>query len=201
MTRYSMVKLASRLGFKDDRLFLTRERGEQAYPMLAARLREIPDGNPMILDFPYGQLIDGSFADESLIRLGKRIICGEFGDRCVLLQGLTEDSITNIQSIISFDNTKLAFLVVEPSGDWQCVGQLEPSLMETLELVADRGTQTAPDLAKLTGLAINSASNRLKRIYDQRLVQRHYEISDKGLQYIYRFWEWTKDSSEVNEEI
>jgi predicted transcriptional regulator len=40
------------------------------------------------------------------------------------------------------------------------------------------------------GLAINTASNRLKRLYDRRLVRREYEVSAKGLQYYYYFWQW-----------
>jgi len=195
-----MGKLASTLGFREERLFLTRERGEQAYSLLSAYLSDIPDGTPMILDFPPDQLVDGSFADESIVRLGEQIINDEFGDCCLLLQGLSEDSITNIEAIISLGPIKLAFLAVEQSGDWQCIGQLEPSLMETLKLVANRGSMTAPKLVELTGLAINSASNRLKRVYDEKLLKRHHDISDKGLKYVYQFWEWMEDPGESEEE-
>ena len=191
MTVYNMVRLASDLGFSDEKLYITRERGEQAYPLLATMLRVIPEGNPLVLVFPSGQLIDGSFADESIIRLGEQIVRDEFGERCILLQGLSTDSVVNIEAMVSYGPAKLAFLMVEPTGAWRCIGQIEPSLAETLELVAARESLTAPELAKLTGLAINSASNRLKRLYDQKLVRRQHDISEKGLQYIYRFWTWT----------
>ena len=192
MVRYSMALLGSELDFAE-RLFLTRERGEQAYHLLMARLQEIPEGQPMVLVFPPSQLMDCSFADESIIRLGEQITEGEFGERCILLEGLTDDSITDINAAISLRRLKLAFLVVEPSCAWQCIGQLEPSLRETLEIVASRGHLTATALADLKQLAVNSASNRLKRLYDQRLVRREYEVSEKGLQYIYHFWQWTED--------
>ena len=71
-------------------------------------------------------------------------------------------------------------------------GETRETLAETLDLVAKRERLTAPELADYKELAVNSASNRLKRLYDQRLIRREYEISDKGLQYIYRFWEWTE---------
>ena len=151
------------------------------------------EGQPMILAFPQGHRIDASFADESIVRLGEKIVGGEFGNRCILLEGLTDDSITNINAVISLRRLKLAFLAVDLDGNWQCIGQLEPSLRETLEIVAQRRRLTAPELAGLKELAINSASNRLKRLCDQRLVRREYRVSEKGLQYIYYFWQWVQD--------
>jgi hypothetical protein len=196
MAQYIMATLATELGFAEERLFLTRERGEQAFRLLEARLQETPDGQPLVIVFPCDQLVDSSFADESIIRLGELAIHREFGDRGILLQSLTDDSITNIEAAISLRGLKLALLAVEATGGWRCIGQLEPSLVETLELVASRARLTAPELAELKGLSVNGASNRLKRLYDQRLVRREYDISDRGLQYIYRFWEWMEDSGD-----
>jgi hypothetical protein len=192
MVRYSMALLASKLGFSE-RLFLTRERGEEVYHLLKTYLRDVPEEQPMVLVFLPGQLMDSSFADEAIIRLGEQVIGGEFGQRTILLEGLTNDSITNINAAISLRHLKLAFLVVEPTGEWRCIGQLEPSLKETLEIVYERGRLTAPELVDLKKLAINSASNRLKRLYDQRLLRRECEVSEKGLQYIYHFWKWNNE--------
>lgn len=189
MKLFNMAVLCSELDLQES-FFLTREKGEQAYPLLKAYLQDTPKGMPMLLAFPPDQVMDASFADESIIRLGEEIVSGGFGERCLLLRGLTDDSIVNIEAVISLRRLKLAFLAVESTNSWKCIGQLEPSLRETLEIVAKRGSLTAPDLAKLTDLAINSASNRLKRLYDQRLVRREYEVSEKGLQYTYYFWEW-----------
>jgi len=189
MNHYDMARLSSELGLPE-RFFVTREQGERAYHSLKAHLQTIPEGQGLVLAFPPAQLIDASFADETIIRLGEEIVAGEFGERCLLLAGLTADSIKNINIIIGFRRLKLAFLLVEPNGEWQYIGQLEPSLAETLELVAHHGRLTAPELSELLNLAVNTASNRLKRLYDRCLVRREYEISQKGLQYIYYFWQW-----------
>lgn len=199
MRPYEMALLCSELDLPQW-FFLTREKGEQAYRLLRAGLQEVSQGQPMVIAFPSDQLVDASFADESIVRLGEEIVDGQLGERCILLQGLTDDSIKNIEAVISLRRLKLAFLTVEPTGAWQCIGQLEPSLRQTLEIIASRGHLTAPDLAKLTNLAINSASNRLKRLYDQRLVRREYEVSEKGLQYIYYFWHWTEHRSDTLEQ-
>jgi DNA-binding transcriptional ArsR family regulator len=200
MTRYDMALLTSKLGLRE-RFFLTRENGEQAYPLLKARLREVDEGQPLVLVFPPAQLMDSSFADETILRLGEAITAGEYEERCILLENLTTDSMDNIGAAISLRGLKLAFLAVEHSGAWQLVGRLEPSLQETLELVDERGHLTASELAELKELAINSASNRLRRLYDQRLVRRKHEISETGLQYIYYFWEWTEDQIDQGEGV
>ncbi|HNT77627.1 MAG TPA: hypothetical protein PKH77_21645 [Anaerolineae bacterium] len=191
MNLYEMTQLYKELNLPES-LFLTRDKGGQAYQILETQLKAIPDKHPLLVVFPPDQLVDGSFADESIIRLGEAIVTGDFADRSILLQGLTSDSITNIEAVITFRKLKLAFLLVEPTGDWKCIGQLEPSLLETLAIVANQTHITAPELADMKGLAINSASNRLKRLYNQRLVRREHEISDKGLQYIYSFWNWSE---------
>jgi predicted transcriptional regulator len=83
---------------------------------------------------------------------------------------------------------KIAFLVIKSSGEWDCVGQLEQKLRDTLNLLFTQGRLTAPDLVKQLGLVVNTASTRLKRLYDLHLVKRDFEITDNGLQYIYQFW-------------
>lgn len=199
MKRYDMALLTSKLGLRK-RLFLTRENGEQSYTLLKTHLREVAEGQPLVLVFPLGQLIDSSFADETILRLGEEINAGRYGERCILLEKLTSDSTDNINAAISLRGLKLAFLAVERSGVWRLVGRLEPSLQETLKLVDERGHLTASELAELKELAINSASNRLRRLYDQGLVRRRHEISETGLQYIYYFWEWTEDQTDQGEE-
>ena len=190
MTNYNIAELSSKLGFTE-RFFLTRENGSRAYPLLKEQLTRISKSEAFVLNFPPNQLIDSSFADETIIRLGEEILEGKIKDQALLLQGLTEDSITNIESIISLRNLKLAFLAVEPNKQWRCIGHLDPSLKEVLEILADSDYLTAPQLAESHNLAINNASNRLKRLYDRGLIRREYEVSEKGLQYIYYFWQWT----------
>lgn len=65
----------------------------------------------------------------------------------LILHGLTEDSIKNIEAVISFRRLKLAFLAVGPAGTWQCIGQLDPALKELLYLLAEHQQLTAPQLA------------------------------------------------------
>ena len=190
MNVYTMAQLGSVLGLPD-RFFVTRDKGEQAYTLIKTELQTVPEGEPLLLAFPPQQLMDASFADESIVRLGEAISNGEFGQRTLLLKDLTDDTIHNLNAVIQLRHLKLAFLSVGSGEVWSVVGQLEPSLHETLEIVAQRRRLTAPELSELLGMAINTASNRLKRLNDVRLIRREYEVSERGLQYLYDFWEWT----------
>jgi hypothetical protein len=188
--KYDVAQLTTLIGLTQPRLFLTRPKGEKAYEVLKARLKEVPDGQALILTFPPGQLVDASFADETVVQLGLEILGGDFGERCILLERLTQDSIKNINAAISLRRRKLPLLAVEPQGSWQVLGHLEEHLLGTLKLVSERERLTATELMSMLNLAVNTASTRLKRLHNLHLVRREYEVSEKGLQYIYYFWQW-----------
>jgi predicted transcriptional regulator len=95
-----------------------------------------------------------------------------------------------LDAVIHLQRLKLAFLAVEPGGAWQLVGALEANLHDTLQLVARHIQMTAPELAALMNLELNTASTRLKRLYDLHLLRREYTVSKKGLEYTYYFWQW-----------
>lgn len=188
--RYEAAQLAEEIGLTSSRLFLTRPNGEKAYEVLKKRLLEVTDGDALVLVFPAKQLVDGSFADETVVQLGLEILTGDFGERCLLLEGLTRDSVKNVNAVISLRKHKLPLLSADGSGEWQVLGRLEEHLLDTLRLVAERGHLTATELMPILGLAVNTASTRLKRLHNLHLVRREYEVSERGLQYIYYFWRW-----------
>lgn len=172
------------------KLLITREKGQKVYSALATHLEGIDLSTPPIkIVFPENQLMDVSFADEVVVHMGEELVNGTYGeDQGLILQGLGEDSLENLMAVVKLRKLKIAFLVIKPSGEWDCVGQLEQNLRDTLNLLFTQGRLTAPDLVKQLGLAVNTASTRLKRLYDLHLVKRDFEITDNGLQYIYQFW-------------
>jgi len=184
-----MARLARQLGIEGGN-FLTRDMGEKAYELINEQLQATPEGQPLVLVFPQAQLVDSSFADESAVRLGEEILKGEYGERCVLLEGLTRDSITNFRGVLSLREIKLPLLAVEATGEWQILGNLEENLVETLKLVHRKQGLTASELVSQLGLAVNTASTRLKRLHNLHLVRRESEVSERGLQYLYYFWQW-----------
>jgi DNA-binding transcriptional ArsR family regulator len=184
-----MTKLARQIGIKGQN-YLTRDKGEMGYGLLKEQLQATPEGQPLVLVFPHEQLVDSSFADESAVRLGEEILKDKYGERCILLEGLTNDSIKNFEGVLSLRGIKLPLLAVGSTSDWRVLGNLEDNLVETLELVHKQGHMTASELTSQLGLAVNTASTRLKRLHNLHLVRRESEVSERGLQYIYYFWEW-----------
>ncbi len=189
MIRYDMSQMAIDLELPP-RFFVTRDKGELGAVQLLNVLRTVPEEDALVLQFPPNQIIDVSFADETIIQIGQAIVEGQYGRRRLLLDGLTQDSIDNINAAIRLQRLKLAFLAILSGRDWKIVGHLENSLREVLNLISSRPSLTAPELADELDLALNNANNRLKRLYDQRLIRRDYEVSEKGLIYIYQFWHW-----------
>jgi hypothetical protein len=184
-----MTKLARQIGVKGFN-FLTRDKGEKAYELLKEQLKATPEAQPLVLIFPPDQLVDSSFADESVVQLGEEILNNRYGQRCILLEGLTDDSIKNFQGVLKLRESKLPILAVEEMGQWQVIGNLENNLFETLKLIHQQGRLTASEFKSQFGLAVNTASTRLKRLHNLHLVRRESEISEQGLQYIYYFWRW-----------
>lgn len=170
------------------RYYLSREKGEAAYEHLRRALMDTPEREPLVLLFPPEQLIDASFADEAILRLMDELIAGTHGERALMLRGLTADSLHNLQAVIGMRKRKMALLHLTAEGTWELVGPLERSLYDTLVMIDERGHITAPELAETIASAVNTASNRLKRLYDGRLLWREDEKSDKGLHYVYHVW-------------
>jgi hypothetical protein len=191
-----MTRLSRLIGIRNQN-YLTRDKGEQAYKILQEQLQATPEGRPLVLVFPPAQLVDSSFADESAVRLGAEILKDKYGERCVLLEGLTSDSIKNFNAVISLRRIKLPLLAVEATGEWQILGGLEESLAETLKLVHQQCHLTAGDLVAQLGMAVNTASTRLKRLHNLHLVRREFEVSEKGLQYFYYFWKWNGSNTSI----
>ena len=164
----------------------TRELGLQAYPVLCNVLSEITTGGVLALDFTAVRVMDSSFAGGSVIRLLRELVEDKHGDKYIILTHTTDSTEYNLNMTIRGHGLKLGLQVIDPSGQYRLIGQIEPNLDDTLALVNKRQTLTARDLADLQpGMAINTASNRLKKLFDLRLIQRMEETTETGRQHVY----------------
>jgi|ERR1051326_5288257 hypothetical protein len=192
MPRIKLNKLVSTE--KGTPLFIRRSVGERAYAFLKAELLKVPEGYPLVVEFTRYNLMDVSFADASLGRLGQEIVEGRMGERCLVLDGLMPDSLTNLEAMIASRPTKLAFLVTDMTTWYEVVGDVPDYLKKTLSLMAERGHMTAEELAKEKRLELSAAGNHLKRLYDLRLLRREGEAkrggARKGAIHTYYFWQW-----------
>jgi hypothetical protein len=164
---------------------VTRETGRSMRELIELRLEREPEGAVVALDFSHVGIIDFSCADEIVSKLVARLQGLEYGDKYVVLHGLTSTHEENIA--VALERKKLAVLVSRPDGSWRLLGSLNPYLNEALQFVMDRKEITARDLADDTQVEISLASTKLLNLFKARLVQRSSErLPDGGRQFIYR---------------
>ncbi len=164
---------------------VTRETGRFIRESIETRLEREPEGTVIALDFAHVGIIDFSCADEIISKLVARLQGLEYGDKYVVLQGLTPTHEENIA--VALERKKLAILLSRPDGSWRLLGTLNPYLNEALQFVMIHREITARDLADETQVEISLASTKLLNLFKARLVQRSSErLPDGGRQFIYR---------------
>jgi hypothetical protein len=164
---------------------VTRETGRSMRELIELRLDREPEGAVVALDFSHVGIIDFSCADEIVSKLIARLQGLEYGDKYVVLHGLTSTHEENIA--VALERKKLAVLVSRPDGSWRLLGSLNPYLNEALQFVMNQKEITARDLADDTQVEISLASTKLLNLFKARLVQRTSErLPDGGRQFIYR---------------
>jgi hypothetical protein len=164
---------------------VTRETGRFIRESIEARLEREPEGTVVALDFSHVGIIDFSCADEVISKLVARLQGLEYGDKYVVLHGLTPTHEENIA--VALERKKLAVLISRADGSWRLLGSLNPYLNEALHFVMNQKEITARDLADDTQVEISLASTKLLNLFKARLVQRSSErLPDGGRQFIYR---------------
>jgi hypothetical protein len=164
---------------------VTRETGRFIRESIEARLEREPEGTVVAMDFSHVGIIDFSCADEVISKLVARLQSLEYGDKYVVLHGLTPTHEENIT--VALERKKLAVLVSRADGSWRLLGSLNPYLNEALQFVMHQKEITARDLADETQVEISLASTKLLNLFKARLVQRSSErLPDGGRQFIYR---------------
>jgi len=183
MKRFELTRLFALLGIAGPDLLL-RGYGQRAFPMLEHALKEIPPGQALILDFAGISVMDTSFADETVLELVLGLSQGKYGDRWMVLEEPSPATIDNLEGTIARRKAKVA-LLIRREGQMRLIGHVEPNLMEAWQLVCEQTSLTARELADQIGLEINTASTRLRKLYDARLLARREEITFEGRQHIY----------------
>lgn len=169
--RYDLRARLKSIGVKGADL-VTRGTGEQLRRSLEP---EVEKGSTLVvIDFSKVGVVDFSCADEVVAKMYVRLRAGEYGERFLLLDRLSEGHRENVGAAL--ERKSLAALA-RPAGerDFILLGTLNDYLRETLEMVRERGRLTARELSEARRLAMNTASTRLINLHDARLVMREAE--------------------------
>lgn len=136
----------------------------------------------IVLDFSGMGSIDFSWADEVVAKIVSRLWSNEYGERFLLLKGLSGSQIENIG--VALERKRLAALTTGPGG-WRIIGSLNNYLVHTLNHVMKKRRLTLRELSEEEGIGMNTSGTRLLNLYKKRLVVRLEGVS-RGRQYIYQ---------------
>src|SRR5512139_3789205 len=118
--------------FKDGAKEMTgRARGTRLRETIERMLREGKE-TLIVLDFAGTGSVDFSWADEVVAKIVSRMWSDEYGEKFLVLKGLTPSQAENIG--VALERKKLAVLTVGSAG-WQMVGHLNNYLIQTLNQV------------------------------------------------------------------
>ncbi|MCA9330432.1 DUF4325 domain-containing protein [Candidatus Saccharibacteria bacterium] len=178
-----MAQLFPILGVTGPDLLL-RDYGRRAFALLEEKLLQVSVGQALVLDFRGVSVMDTSFADETVLELAMGLNEGRYGDRFLILDSPSPATVDNIEGTIARRRVKIAMLVRDADGI-RLVGHVEPNLAEVWKMTLHTTTLTARGLADQLGLQLNTASTRLHKLYNARLLARTEEITSAGRQHIY----------------
>lgn len=183
--KYRIVDLMEENLTNGSKNIVTRETGRIIREAIEVKIQKEQEEMIIILDFSGIGIIDFSCADEVAAKFIARLNLKEYGDKYLLFSGLTPSQEENITAAL--EKKKLSLLSLKEDGDWKLLGILNPYLRDTLDLVMERKSLTARELADLTGVEINSASTKLLNLNKARLAIRMREaLPNGGRQFVYR---------------
>lgn len=183
MILFVMAQLFEILGIPGPDLLL-RNYGRRAFPILEEKLLQVPIGETLLLDFKHVSVMDTSFADEAVLELAIGLNEGKYGDRFLILGCPSPATIDNIEGTIARRGVKIA-LLIRDEDEIRLVGHVEPNLAEVWTMASQTTILTARNLADQLGLQLNTASTRLLKLYNARLIARKEEITSAGRQHLY----------------
>ena len=128
-----------------------------------------------------------SFVDEFLLTW-QRVIC-ELKNTMMILTNMSEDVQYTVESALNqrnrISNENLT-LVVYVNNHFEVLGnKLEKNTRQVFELVSDGKHISAREVADRVDLELNSAGNRLKKLYDAHAVIRIEQSADAGGKFEY----------------
>jgi len=178
---YKLLKEELRNGSSD---LVTRQSGQVIRERIERDIAGEAEAEVIVLDFSKIGIIDYSCADEIVAKLISRLINGEYGNRYIVLKGLSDLQKENIE--VALERKGLSCLAVSRNNRSMILGELNNYLKETFELVYDRKKITAKELSRILRLELNTAATRLLNLFKKRLITRTDEQTPDGRVWVYR---------------
>jgi hypothetical protein len=169
----------------------TKEQGQQIYDRIRTQLKELPCPGLLVLDFMEIQYIVPTCLSQ-ILKIFHERHQEEFSDKYLLVRlEKTNSDLKECLRLVAKEES-LVLLCGNNRGDWELLGhlgQLTQALKSTLELVQKLGIATSKRVSEELGLRLSAASNRLRQLYEMRLLVRDEESlpATGGRRFVYSF--------------
>ena len=182
MQTYNLDKLLKEELKNGSSDLVTRQSGQVIRERIERDISREKDGEVIALDFSKIGVIDYSCADEIIAKLISRLTSSEYGDKYIVLTGLSENQKENIE--VALERKDLS-VMAEMNGEKILIGSLNNYLKETLNLILNKGRITSSELSEALKLPANTSGTRLLNLYKKRLVRRISERGEEGRLWVY----------------
>lgn len=181
-----IASLSEQVGLNEGILVL-RPTASKMFEISSTEVGNLISDDIVVCDFRRINDCSSSFVDEFILSWQRRIC--EHKNTMLVLINLNEDvqytveAALNQRNRISNENLSLIALV---NGRFAVLGnKLEKNTLQVFELLADGKHITAREVADHFGLELNSAGNRLKKLFDAHAVMRAEQGADVGGKFEY----------------
>ncbi len=145
MEKYDLYKLSKEELGNGSKDLVTRPSGQTVRERIERDIEREPDGSVVGLDFSRIGIIDYSCADEIIAKLVSRLLAGEYGDKYLLLSGLSENQKENIE--VAIERKDLAVMAELRDGHRVVLGTLNNYLKDTLDFIVRKKKATSKELS------------------------------------------------------
>jgi len=183
MTTYNIYKLLKEELKNGSADLVTRQSGQVIRERIERDISREKDAEVIALDFSKIGVIDYSCADEIIAKLISRLTSSEYGDKYIVLTGLSENQKENIE--VALERKDLSVMAEMRDSRKILIGSLNNYLRETLDLILKKGRITGSELSEFLDLPANTSGTRLLNLYKKRLVRRVAERRDEGKVWVY----------------
>lgn len=181
-----VTSLAKQVGLNDGILVL-RPKAAQMLQLSQAEMNPILHGDVALCDLTGVLDCSSSFVDEFII--GWQRIVNQTENTMLILTNANQDVRYTIEAALNQRN-KLSHesiaLVLYTDCGYEILGnKVEKNVLQVFSLLAEGAHITARLIADKFELELNSAGNRLKKLYDAHMVMRLERSADAGGKYEY----------------
>jgi lipoate-protein ligase A len=188
MQHLTMAQLATQIGHTNSQRFRGRELGTRFYIALQQQISAIPRDDVIRFDLHSVGMMDVSFIDEVFGGIAEARGRGALDGAALLLVKADPLDVDDIARILAgrpayVTGLRNCVLPLEEASGIRLIGKTEDYIAATYADLEQQRKLTASEFAKWRDLALNTASTRLKALYDLGIALRQPQQTGRGFVY------------------